>query len=667
MIRSCNQIDGQKEFDFTRKGPTQNGFVWKFSRPLTGGLAMLFCLLLLGVGEMACRAQTGTGRVPESFVKTLPDHPRLLVRSNRFESLKQQNDSVSLQLKAYIQHEAERLLTADTIVYPKTGFKFGPMRNVQGRIIALAMSYRLTGDTRFLDRARAELRQLAALPDWAPNHFLDVGEGALAAGIGLDWLYDDLPAGERDAIAQAIVNNALLPSLQVTEGNGSWVAGDFNWTQVCHAGLTTGALAIAEREPELAKQIINRAIKNLPNAGAVYAPDGAYPEGPSYWSYGTTFHVLLVEVLRSALGSSYGLEQFPGFLKTADYNLQMVGTSGLDFNYSDYHLEQQNEPIMLWFARETRRPELATQEIADLLTICRAARAGTKSPVHANRHTPLELLWWNPALAPKTGSFPPRHWTSQGGAGLPGLPMAVMRSAWPRQDSLATFVAIKGGTPNHSHAHMDVGSFVLEADGVRWAIDLGTESYDKMRAAKLDLWSYAQTSNRWATFRVGPEGHNILRFDQQRQEIDAKADISILPETNGIVGNRVDLTPVYRHQVASVGRVIQLQPDKSVRLEDAWTTADKPVTASWQWLTKANVTQTSRGLLLQQDNKSLELLVSASAPYTVAIEDVSAPRNIQDSPNPGVSRIVIQLTSPAKTTTTLHVHMIPGRVTANRK
>jgi hypothetical protein len=97
------------------------------------------------------------------------------------------------------------------------------------------------------------------------------------------------------------------------------------------------------------------------------------------------------------------------------------------------------------------------------------------------------------------------HWTAAG-----ELPIAVMRSAWDDPD--ATYLAIKGGTPNQSHGHMDVGSFVLEANGVRWALDLGTESYNRMRAAKLDLWNYSQDSSRWTTFRVGPEGHNILRF-----------------------------------------------------------------------------------------------------------------------------------------------------------
>ncbi|RAI73504.1 hypothetical protein HMF3257_02015 [Spirosoma telluris] len=236
--------------------------------------------------------------------------------------------------------------------------------------------------------------------------------------------------------------------------------------------------------------------------------------------------MLLIEALRSALGTSFGLEQFPGFLKTADYKLQMVGPSGLDFNYSDYHLETQNEPIMLWFARETDRPVLARQEIADVHTLYRAAISNTKSTVHPNRHTPLELLWWEPTLAAQSANLLPLHWTSQG-----VLPMAVMRSAW--NDPQATFVAIKGGTPNHSHAHMDAGSFVLEADGVRWAVDLGTESYDKMRAAKLDLWSYAQTSTRWTTFRVGPEGHNILRFGGAYQDIMGKGEITTLPAKKG--------------------------------------------------------------------------------------------------------------------------------------
>ncbi len=538
----------------------------------------------------------------------------------------------------------------------------GPMRQVQGRVISLAMAYRLSRDNRYLDRAKGELRQLADLKDWGKGHFLDVGEASMAAGLGLDWLYDELSADERDHITQAIVANALQPSLPAQEGVNGWIDGDFNWNQVCNAGLTVGALAIAEREPALAQQIIDRAIRNVPKAGAVYAPDGSYPEGPSYWSYGTSFQVIMVEALRSALGSSFGLEKLPGFLKTADYNLQMVAPSGLDYNYSDYHLETQNEPIMLWFARENRRSDLARQELADLNTLYRAALGNTKSSVNRSRHLPLELLWWEPSLTRpgKTNEPLPLHWSAKG-----VLPIAVMRSAW--NDPLATFVAVKGGTPNNSHGHMDVGSFILEADGVRWAIDLGTESYDKMRAAKLTIWEYTQNSTRWNTFRVGPDGHNIIRFDGQKQDITGKADITTLPTVQKTMGNVVELTPMYRGQVAQVQRKVSLNPDRSVTLEDQWTTGDRPVEATFQWLTKAEVSKTPQGLLLRQDGKSLTLTVEPSAGTTFDIEDVSAAKNPQDSPNPGVSRIIIRLTTPAKTTARLQLKAVPGRVIKKQK
>jgi hypothetical protein len=66
-----------------------------------------------------------------------------------------------------------------------------------------------------------------------------------------------------------------------------------------------------------------------------YAPDGAYPEGPMYWEYGTTSNVLLLAVLEHALGGDFGLARHPGFLATPGYFLHAFGPGGLPFNYSD--------------------------------------------------------------------------------------------------------------------------------------------------------------------------------------------------------------------------------------------------------------------------------------------------------------------------------------------
>jgi hypothetical protein len=106
---------------------------------------------------------------------------------------------------------------------------------------------------------------------------------------------------------------------------------------------------------------------------------------------------------------------------------------------------------------------------------------------------------------------------------------------------------------------------------------------------------------------------------------------------------------------------VRLLPDRSVALHDEWTTGAKAAPVSWQWLTKADVTTTQSGVLLQQAGESLTLQIEASAPYAVKIEDVSQPRNPQDSPNPGLRRIVVELHTPAKSQGQLRVKAIPCR------
>ena len=586
-------------------------------------------------------------------------HPRLFASDARIAQIKLQKDKVSRQLLFIVERDAGKKLIASPITYPNSVSNMGTSRDVQGRIISLALAYRLFGDDRFLQKAKEELLQLASIKDWGTGHFLDVGEAALAAGIGYDWLYDQLSFLERKTIVDAIKNKALIPGLEAKEGGDSWVNGNFNWNPVCNGGLLVAALAIAESEPVIAKQVIERSVKNIPTAGDAYSPDGSFAEGPSYWSYGTSFYVLAIEALRTALGTSAGLEKIPGFLKTADYNNQMVGATGAEYNYSDYHLENLNEPIMLWFAAETTRPDLIKDELADIGRLHQLwLNGGVAKPgniIQQSRHTPFEILWWRPTLLKQNRVVTsPLQWTA---GGL--MPISVMRSAW--NDTLASFVAIKGGTPDNSHGHMDAGSFILEAEGVRWALDLGSESYNKMRQANLDLWNYSQNSSRWTTFRVGPEGHNILRFNGGRQQISGKAAIKQLPLKDGSVGAEADLSTLYTNKAKEVTRTMMLHPDRSVSIQDRWSAKDSAVTVSFQWLTKATVTKTAEGLLLKQNGKSL-LLKIAGLKENIALEvqDVSASTAVQDSDNPGLSRIVITTKTAAGGKGQFYLRAYPG-------
>src|SRR5207249_7256456 len=72
--------------------------------------------------------------------------------------------------------------------------------------------------------------------------------------------------------------------------------------------------------------------------------------------------------------------------------------------------------------------------------------------------------------------------------------LAMFRSAW--HDPRALFAGFKAGRNDVAHAHLDLGSFVLDADGVRWAQDLGADDY--YLSGYFDL----QSGQRWLYYRL---------------------------------------------------------------------------------------------------------------------------------------------------------------------
>ena len=55
-----------------------------------------------------------------------------------------------------------------------------------------------------------------------------------------------------------------------------------------------------------------------------------------------------------------------------------------------------------------------------------------------------------------------------------GLEMATMRDGW--DSPKGWFVGFKAGTNAVNHSHLDVGTFVIDAKGIRWAVQLGPDA-----------------------------------------------------------------------------------------------------------------------------------------------------------------------------------------------
>ena len=259
--------------------------------------------------------------------------------------------------------------------------------------------------------------------------------------------------------------------------------------------MVFGALAVQEDEPELAQMLINRAIESVKLPMQDYRPDGAYPEGYSYWGYGTGFNVLLLAALETAYGSDFGLATQPGFLQTAGYMLHMSGPTGRPFNYSDAGNSTELQPALFWFAQKNRNPSLLWAEKQHL-------EGSSLKQDLGNRLLPAVLLWGS-GLG--LSQLPPPQ--TPGWAGGGKNPLALLRSSFT--DPNALFVGLKAGSPSVNHGHMDVGSFVFDADGQRWALDLGMQNYNSLESQQVDLWNMAQTSQRWEVFRYNNLAHNL--------------------------------------------------------------------------------------------------------------------------------------------------------------
>lgn len=581
----------------------------------------------------------------------LPAHPRLLATAADLQRLVSQveNDPVSARIFASLKARAEALLSVPPLERIMTGYRLLEIsREALHRVAVLAVVSKITGEPRFSDRAAEEMRAVCRFTDWNPNHFLDTAEMAFAVALGLDWLHDCLSAEQREESVLALKEKALLPSLDEPE---RWfVTGNNNWNQVCHSGLAMAAIAIADREPALAERILSRAIGNLHHSAIAYAPDGAYPEGPTYWVYGTIYHVLLAAALERFTGSTQGVDEYAGFVPSADYICQVTTPQGKFYTYADAEPVRHLLAPLFWFARRFQRPDWLR---VDLRLLEHNLGHYDKHSTDHYRFLAMVLLWRDPSLDTANSSGLPMHWMGRG-----TMPVAVHRSS--SEDPRALYAALKGGSPALNHAHMDAGSFLLEADGELWAADLEKEDYHQIESAGINLWDASENGARWNLFRFGPESHNILRFNNCRQLLAGNAQFTRFQGEGPRPHSILDLSSLYSHQAVSVRRGLMMLESKAVLFHDEWMAGAEEVQVTWQMLTPAEVTLSATEVTLTIGKEKLFLRILDSSLASIECQDTSELESSVDSPNPGYKRLTIRQHSGAGEKGSLRILAVPG-------
>ncbi len=565
------------------------------------------------------------------------DEPALVLRQA-------ESDPLLARVLEQIRRDADAALAAPPLKDVRTGvdsYLRQTARPLVRRVLTLGFLHRLDPDPRFAQRAIADLRAAAALPDWNDRHFLSAAETGFAVAVGLDWFRDDISPGLRERLRAALIEKLIRPGLREHRARSFWVSGHGNWTSVCNASLIAAALAVGD-DPE-AREMLRLAATDLPFAAGAYGSDGGYDEGPMYWSYGTQFLVLGLDALLTRTDATIAEFETPALRGAGWFPIVMRSHTGRFFNYGDGGEHFALDPAGLWFAHRFHLPGLAhahRQHFLAEIDAIEAELAGTaRRPWYrgSERFRVFEALWLARVGVPDAPPASlPLDFRFSGRPPEPGFKgeaeTAVLRGSWHDPD--AAFVGIKAGANRGGRAHLDAGTYVFDLNGVRWALQLGGDDYN-LPGYFVNMEDRSQRDRPYVYFRKNTRSKNTLLAGDALQSIDAWAPISPINSQPGRARLSIDLTTTYLEYWLSAERTFDLQERRHLLVTDTIKEPAANVAFRSQFLTDAEVELRGAHAILRKGDQLLHARIH-SPPHARWELAPATPPSARENQNVGV-------------------------------
>ncbi|MBW6537104.1 MAG: heparinase II/III-family protein [Mariniphaga sp.] len=541
--------------------------------------------------------------------------PRLVLNAQTERNLrnKLKTDPVVQNMYKAIQLNAAEIQNEPLLERIKTGRRLlSVSREMLYRMNMLGMVYGIDKDPKVLQRINDEVVAVCNFSDWNPSHYLDVAEMAMAVAIALDWTAGKLPRSTIELAKTALIEKGIKPSWPENGRNPGWAYGTNNWNQVCNGGMIAAAIAIAEEDPELAAKTIHRALDGLPHSLVEYGPDGVYPEGSTYWSYGTSFSVTTAAMLESAFGTDFGHFEYPAFKESAVFRVLMNTPSGWYYNFADCgdRRSAQGDITLAWFGAKTGNASFFEKE----RFLMPAEEMGKLSRLAG------AALVWLAQYEEKGAEKIPTAWKGEG-----ANPIVVFTG--DENDQHNYYFGGKGGRGMVNHGNMDGGSFIFELNGVRWSIDPGNQSYNELEITGFDLWGRCQNCERWTLLTKNNYGHSTITINDSLHRTEGLVTLTDFKAGNNPEAT-FDMSATLGDLVAGASRKFVKDSPTSILIEDDIKINDKTKVIKWHMLTIADVEIVDGGAILKQDGQTLklenishpELMVSVVSLYPAPLE-----------------------------------------------
>lgn len=548
--------------------------------------------------------------VEKAIEKKTASHVFVLATDDDFENLAERytarDDAKLNEYFDYVKKCADEIIPAGFVGYvydDEEDSILEAARAILERVTCLGFMWRVTGEEKYALRCRQEMLDVCSFEDWHESHFLDTAELSFAMALGTNWLYDYLTDAEKATVAESVISKAFDVSGGKIVSQNWWKWSKTNWNSVCYSGLASAAMVFYDCCPEFAADFLAEAYRNMAVNFETYTPDGVYVEGSGYWEYCTTYLTYFISTSDNFIGTDFGLSGIDGFMELGSFPLYITGATDV-FNYGDNKKVSIGAPSLYWFSKKTDNPALAYYQARSTVE---EELANGKGKYELAKECAVGALWYDSSLTEgyTASSFPlSKHLDSDKNQEL-----VIMRS--DLFDRNATYAAIKAGYNYTNHGDLDIGTFVFDSQGVRWADDLGPADYGDS-----GYFVGICGGGRWRVYAKRAEGQNTLVFNPNKIYEDqypfARASFdSFEPDDNG--GKAVlDMSDAYKFVgVTKARREFELFDNRSsLRIKDSFTCA-YPSEVYWFMHTRAEIEIIdARTAILTLEGKKLKATLS---------------------------------------------------------
>ena len=447
------------------------------------------------------------------------------------------------KLTEYVISNADAL--CDTEAYPPMEYVLDEedsilpiSREVISRMVILGYAWQITGEGKYAERAKAEIEKVCSYDDWCTSHFLATAEMALAVSIGYDWLNGYLDDDTKKLMEEKVWEYAIYSAL----GDNHWFTwSKNNWNSICYSGIGIACMTFFKYDIDSAAEFLSMCYENMPIAFENFTPDGVYVEGPGYSQSGMNSIVYFVATSKNFFGTDFGMSEIAGFKELGKFPVYITTPTGV-FNFGDNKARMCFTPSLHWYATEYESPLLACYQMSDEPGVFTPDTSGNTEISGKGRENALSLLWYDRSYTAEAADF------SDERLYLPlysdiGQDMVLMRSAY--LDENATFAGIKGGYNFINHGDLDIGTFVFDSMGERWAEELGPGPYDAP-----NYFLNTPAGGRWKNYSKRAEGQNTLVINPDMtlddQYVLAEGKFIYWEKTDDGGLTTLDMTDAYR-------------------------------------------------------------------------------------------------------------------------